>query len=69
MVKKELLQEMKVEIEPISVPIPWPSFMKEEPMENNALASVHTNATQKHSLLKTMSFWKSDSNMMGVIIL
>ena len=33
-VKEESMPEVKVEIEPISVPIPWPFFGKTEPTED-----------------------------------
>ena len=52
LVKEELMPEVKVEIEPISVPIPWPTSLKEEPIENAEFASVYTNGERecgKHS--------------------
>ena len=46
-VKEEPTPKVKVEIEPISVPIALPFFGKEEPTEEIAFTSGHTNEKRK----------------------
>ena len=46
-VKEEPMPEVKVEVEPVSVPILWPNFVKVEPGGETELASVVTIGERK----------------------
>ena len=46
-VKEEIMPEIKVAIEPISLPTPWQSFLKEEPIEDFPVPSLDKSEKRK----------------------